>query len=317
MTEISLRTITPADLSQVAAVQQAYAQVFADAPIQPGELYLSPAFHGGDDVFCVFSDQHLLAYAPLYAQMITDGPLLLPHTLWVEIKARPDLANVEQIKDQLLDCLTQRARQFIDSMNPTRPGRMCFEYRPTETAAIEYVRSRGFCPTESVFFMCRDLAEPIPAGPTPPGINIRRWKMESLPEQEAFIAAYNECFPEAPVRLESWQYFMSAPGWAAGTTIAAFDGQKLVGTVTVYFDEVENPSSAGKAGNTEYIFVRPEWRGKGIARAMIAEGMRFLKENGYAEARLAVRATNDNALGLYRKLGYQVIQRTDFYSKDL
>ena len=35
-----------------------------------------------------------------------------------------------------------------------------------------------------------------------------------------------------------------------------------------------------RPGYTEDIFVRPAWRGKGIARAAIAEGMRYLQEHG-------------------------------------
>ena len=54
-----------------------------------------------------------------------------------------------------------------------------------------------------------------------------------------------------------------------------------------------------------------------IAYAMVADGLCYLKEHGLEEARLAVRALNENALGLYRRLGFCVTGESRFYAKDL
>lgn len=307
----SIQTITPADFAPVVELQKAYAQEHPGVPVFPGEMYVSPGFHEGADVFCAFDEQHrLVAYAPVFVQIIDLGPEQLPHIAWTEVQALPGLADARAVKDALLDCVQRRARSIAAGF-PGRGLRLTFEYRQSEAQAIDYVLSRGFQCIESVFSMTRDLTLPIPAGQAPAGVTIRRWKMESEPEQVAYLEARNECFPEAPLRLADWQYYMQSPQWQSGTMIAAFEDGKVVGCVNVYW------TPGDTSGATEDIFVRAPWRGRGIARAMIAEGLAYLKEHGLVDAHLGVRALNDNALGLYRQMGFAMEMEIRFYGKNL
>ncbi len=320
MKNFTIRPFTPADSTQLVELQQAYASRYPGAPVYPVELYLSPAFHYGQDVTCALvkdsGEERIVAYAPVYAQILSSGPSELPNRIWTEIKARPGLTDADIIKDALLEHLTWRAQELVQPF-PERAARLIFEYRTHETEAIQYVQSRGFQYAESVFTMHRSLNAPFPSSENPQGIEIRRWKMESEPEQRAYVAARNECFPEAPITLEEWQYYLRSPQWAVGTMIAAISGRELVGAVQVYWNEEGNQQAGRKIGFTEDIFVREPWRKRGIARAAIVEGMRYLKENQLEEAVLNVRALNENALGLYKELGFQVGQVSRFYAKDL
>jgi ribosomal protein S18 acetylase RimI-like enzyme len=90
-----------------------------------------------------------------------------------------------------------------------------------------------------------------------------------------------------------------------------------VGNVAVFWDEAENRRSGKKTGFTEYIFVRPYWRGKNLARNLINAGLAHLKQHGLEEAHLEVRAKNQGALRLYVDLGYEVIQESRFYVSEL
>jgi ribosomal protein S18 acetylase RimI-like enzyme len=65
------------------------------------------------------------------------------------------------------------------------------------------------------------------------------------------------------------------------------------------------------------VFVRPAWRGRDVARSMLAEALRVLRQMGLHEARLSVRATNMDALRVYLDLGYTVAGETRFYARDL
>jgi ribosomal protein S18 acetylase RimI-like enzyme len=194
---------------------------------------------------------------------------------------------------------------------------LTFQYHPSETFSIEYVLSRGCMYTESVFRMMCDLSQEIPAVSLPGGIDFRRWHMESEQEQQAYVQARNEAFPEAPVAFADWQYFLSSPAWQEGTTITAFDGQEIVGSVAVYWDETIRQMTGKKAGVTEYIFVRESWRRRGIAAYLIHQGLGYLKEHGREAACLEVRATNQHALDLYHRLGYRTIDETRFYVLEL
>jgi ribosomal protein S18 acetylase RimI-like enzyme len=316
----TIRNLTPLDLPRVEALQQEYAKVYPGAPVVPSGLYLSPAFHEGQDVFCALTgeggEERLVAYAPVYVQIVEDGPAHLPNRVWTEVKARPDLEDAEPVKEQLLELVMKHAQDLLQH-HPGREARVLFDYRANEVPAINFIVARGFTFKECVFYMYRDLNAPFPAALPPQGIEIFRWKMESEPEQQAYVAARNECFPEAPVKLDEWQYYMRSPQWSVGAMIAAVSGQELVGAVNVYWNEEENQQIGRKVGFTEDIFVRQPWRGKGIARAAIVEALRYLKEHGLDEAHLSVRARNENALSLYKDLGYQVAQESRFYEKPL
>jgi GNAT superfamily N-acetyltransferase len=308
-------TIQPLDVSQLAAIgelQAAYSAMYADAPIISGEIYLSPAFDAGRNLFCAFGENgELLGYAPLYPVLMRDDSGL-PHTLWTEIKVHPKVDSPNEIKDCLLEHILLRAREVTQDF-PGHPIHLIFQYFPSETASIDYVISKGCRHTESVFTMRRDLSEEIQAAVSVEGIVMRPWKMESEAEQQMYVDVRNLCFPEAPTAPGEWQYFMQSPMWAVGTTYAAFHGDQLMGNVSVFWNEAENEQTGKKIGYTEFIFVHPDWRGKNIARALITLGLKHLKEYGLEEAHLEVKAQNRNALRLYQNLGYEVIRESRFY----
>lgn len=308
-------TIAPFDRSRLAAIaelQSAYSRMYPDAPVIPGEVYLSPAYEGGRNLLCAVDENgSLIGYAPLYPVLIRDASHL-PHTLWTEIKVDPRVDAPHEIKDCIWEQLLIRVRE-ITSKCAGHPIHLTFQYFPSETASIAYVLSKGCRHTESVFTMRRDLSQDIRNPLDVDHVVIRPWKMESAAEQEMYVAVRNQCFPEAPVALEEWQYFMQSPMWAVGTTYAAFVGEQLIGNTSVFWNEAENADTGRKVGYTEFIFVHPGWRGKNIARELITHGLRHLKENGLEEAHLEVKAENRNALKLYQDLGFEVIRESGFY----
>lgn len=312
MKNITIQPFCADHIPAVVALQAAYTAVYPDAPIIPGELYRSPAYENGRNIFCALDESGtLLGYAPLYPVLMRDGSRL-PHTVWTEIKTHPDCGSPEEVKDQLFECIRLRAREITNEFQG-HPVHLTFQYFPSETASIAYVLSRGCQQTESVFTMRRELSKEIPLPASMTDIEIRPWRMESEAEQQLYVQARNECFPEAPVALGEWQYFMQSPHWSVGTTFAAFDGDELAGNVAVFWDEADNQRTGKKIGFTEYIFVRSPWRGKSIARSLINSGLAYLKEHGLDEAHLEVRAINEGALGLYYDLGYEVIRESRFY----
>jgi len=316
VTNITIQPFTAARIPDVVELQSAYSAVYPAAQVIPGEVYLSPAFEGGRNLFCAIDERgKLLGYAPLYPMLAQDASSL-PHILWAEIKAHPACEVWKEVKDQLFEQVLLRAGQVTAEV-PGHPVHLTFQYFPSETDSIEYILSKGGCYTESVFTMRRDLSLDIPAAEPLQGITIRPWRMESEAEQQLYVRARNECFPETPVELGEWQYFMQMPSWEAGTTFAAFDGDELVGNVAVFWDEAENRKSGDQLGFTEYIFVRPRWRGKNVARHVINAGLSYLKQHGLACAILEVRARNQDALRLYAELGYEVVRESCFYVLEL
>ncbi len=308
MTNNKIRTFLSEDIPALMRLQENYAYRFSGAKIMSSEVYGSPAFHNGEDVFCLFHPNgQLLAYAAIYPKLAPPGSDQA-HVVWAEIKADPILTEVSSIKNQLFDCLIRRLK-YLTEEQPDHPGELCFQYFPQEEPAIDYVIGKGARLEKTVYQMERSLKQPILDVRSPQGIEIRSWRMESTPEQAMYVQARNECFPEAPIRLDEWIYFMQSTEWALGTQIAAFEGQLLVGSLTAYWNEVVDP----EIGYSEDIFVRPAWRGRKIAPAMICAALRYLQEHGLRIAQLEVRASNRNAIDLYEVLGYEVKEESGIY----
>lgn len=298
------------------ALQQAYQAVYADAAVIPAPVYLSGSFENGKNVFCAFDEQNTLqGYAPLFPNLILEANSL-PHIIWAEVKTVPSLESALRLKDMLFAKLKQRAQELA-RLHPGHAAHLTFQYAPSETDSISYVLSKGCVYTESIFRMSCDLSHPLPVLPPPGNIEVRPWRMDTPAEQQAYIQARNEAFPGAPTTLEDWQAFLQSPLWQTGTTLTAFDGQEIVGSVSLYWDRAENERTGKQTGSTEYIFVRSKWRKQGIAAFLISQGLSYLQSHGLEHAQLEVRASNLHALDLYKRLGYQVCGETRLYVLEL
>ncbi len=63
------------------------------------------------------------------------------------------------------------------------------------------------------------------------------------------------------------------------------------------------------------LAVRPEWRGQGLARALIDQVLREASRLGAYRARLEVRRSNDIARRLYEGMGFAVVgTRRNYYT---
>ncbi len=311
MSDLKIRNFIPEDIPQIMVVQQAYQRIHPHASLIPGEVYLSPGFDKGGNIFCAFEENNCLqGYAPLYPNLSADKRW--PHIIWAEIKAHPGLGSVRDVKELLFEQVVNRTNEIAQEY-PGHKTRLTFQYHPTETESIEYVLSKGCVYTESVFRMMCELNRDLPVLGPLEHITVQQWRMESQAEQSAYIQARNEAFPEAPTSVEDWQSFLASPAWRDGTTITAFEGEDIVGSVAVYWDEAVGQMTGKKGGYTEYIFVREQWRKRGIASYLINQGLRYLKDHGREAACLEVRASNRQALELYERLGYQVVDETRLY----
>lgn len=289
------RTMDPGDIQPVTEIQTRYAANHPPREPAPAQLYVSPYFNNGQSVLCAIDENgRVIAYAPYF-----------PHNdlAWVEIETLPDLDDPTPVRDRLFAFLLERARECGQRL-------LNFQYFPSEVDRIDYAQSKGAQYVYSIFFMSRDLNEPIPGpadAPIPPGFSIRHWRMESEDEQRSYLDARNACFPEAPTSLSEWQYFITTPHWENGVNVAAFEGENLAASVLAYWD----PSSS--SGFTEDVFTLPPYRGKGLAYALLGEALRYLKNHGLSHAKLQVKAENRSALSVYLKMGYQVAAESRVY----
>lgn len=313
---MSTNPITPYLLTEVAplaAFLSAYRQAFPAARLLPAAFYLQhPALEQGRNLLVAWDDaENLAGFAPLFLTPApSDAPAADPHTVWTLVLAEPSIAGGDAVRAPLLEAVLRRARELVASL-PPRPARLAVELLASQTAELRFLLAHGFASFDQVIVLERTPpAQPL-AVPGPAGISTRTSDLTAAADQAAYLAVYNRCFPERPKTRDDLRLLVEAPFWQRGSAIFAEDaGGRLVGSVLIY------PDAAG-AGVTDDVFVEPGWRGRGVARYLVAAGLDRMRAQGLARARLEVRRSNASALALYEALGYARVDEQLLLAREL
>ena len=84
-------------------------------------------------------------------------------------------------------------------------------------------------------------------------------------------------------------------------TVGAFDGEELIGIVL----GVQNPrKKMNHIMEINSMYVKEEYRGKGIGKALIDRLLSEIDTNEVEMIRLSVVSTNQQAIALYKKIGF-------------
>lgn len=89
-------------------------------------------------------------------------------------------------------------------------------------------------------------------------------------------------------------------------TFEAWSGNLLAGLVAAYFNDKEN-----FAGFISNVSVLPEYSGKGIASVLLEHCNKYAAKKGFKEIKLEVSQENYPAIHLYKKSGYNEIEKKD------
>lgn len=286
----------------------------------PGELGAAPAgglpgdsAPPGGHIFCAYDAQdRLLGYAFLFPKAPAGGR----RDLYLELQLRPGLAAAAEVRDRLFDAILARARQMAQA-EPCRTTRLQAVCPADEAEAIAYLEARGLVRYATGYVMARSLAEPLPEAPAPEGVEVHAWRMESEEEQRRYLEAHNAAFPDSPWDRAMLQHLLRSPMWAVGTAFMALAGSEVAGSLLAYWNDEENRRTGQAVGSTEEVFVLPPWRRRGVARCLMARGLRYLRDHGLAEARLELSSANTAALALYRSMGYRTIREQVWLAREV
>jgi ribosomal protein S18 acetylase RimI-like enzyme len=86
-------------------------------------------------------------------------------------------------------------------------------------------------------------------------------------------------------------------------------GPEVVGVIIGAWD--------GRRGWLHHLAVRQDWRGRGIGRALVARVEAGLQARGCLKINLLVRKANEQAIKLYRALGYSDMNEICAMGKEL
>ncbi|MCE5170782.1 GNAT family N-acetyltransferase [Paenibacillus profundus] len=112
-------------------------------------------------------------------------------------------------------------------------------------------------------------------------------------------------FSDMTRNLEQHLAHMSVNGIQPHLSVVAYADAQPIGFVLIAVRTVRGKKLAWNGGTG----VAPSCRGQGIAKAMMEEAIRLIREEGVHTAYLEVVAQNDNAIRAYRHVGFQITDR--------
>lgn len=190
---------------------------------------------------------------------------------------------------------------------PDLPGVIGFSVLESIPGAVAFAATTGYEPIRYGFEMRRSLADPIPDIPLPPGIELREVReADHRRIYDADVEAFRDHWEPRERSDDDFVAMFAFPGLDTSTWRVAWEGDEVVGVVMNAEFPEENARTGEKLGWLNHVSVRRPWRGRGIAKALIASSMQLHRDRGLEYAALGVDAHNPTgALALYEGLGFR------------
>lgn len=155
---------------------------------------------------------------------------------------------------------------------------------------------RGFEPTgHHAIVYARDLAAPLPES-GPPALRVRHVTEADIDER---VAVHRDAWLGSSWTAERYRALRATPPYAGECDLVVEgDGGRFAACCICWPDPVSG------AGHFEPVGSRPEYRGKGLTRALVREGFRRLAERGMATAHTETPGFNHPAQALYEASGF-------------
>jgi ribosomal protein S18 acetylase RimI-like enzyme len=172
---------------------------------------------------------------------------------------------------------------------------------------IGILESFGYSKVRYGYLMTRPLTGELPVFSLPEGLEVR----PVSPDQyrtiwEADVEASKDMWEPVEIKEEYYQHWLKRSEFQPEKWQVAWEGDRVAGAVMPFINEEENKAFDRLRGYTEEIHVGRNWRGKGLAKALIARSFHLLRDLGMEEACLGVDAENPTgALKLYTAMGFE------------
>jgi mycothiol synthase len=177
----------------------------------------------------------------------------------------------------------------------TAGGQLVRQWIPSRAEWARAAAQRAGCEqVRTVFHMLRPADAPAFDAPPPPELRIRSIRPG---EEPSVLAALNRAWAGTwdfmPIRLEQLEHDLEDQ--REGMLLGVTDADEIIATCHAVFDaHRENPDGAPHAWISN-LTVEPAFRGRGVARTMLAAGIAHLRARGATSVTLGVDA-DDPAL---------------------
>jgi mycothiol synthase len=268
------------------------------------------------DIALVVLDGQVVGYARIFWEDQTSGD----RTFYIVGGMRPEHSG-DEVAAATLAWQERRIADTLDGMGRVSRRVVAMAQlvgqEPGRRALLE---ANGYSLIRRHAEMRRPDLENIPELPLPEGLEIRPIDPHDRAMHRRVYDADMESFQDhwgaAPPTEEGFQEFVEAPTFDPTLWRVAFAGDEIAGQILNYLGPVEPDGT--RVGWTESISTRRPWRRRGLARALLAESLRTVRDAGATSAALGVDQQNPHqALRLYEDLGFQVTAEEFEYLKVL
>jgi GNAT superfamily N-acetyltransferase len=186
---------------------------------------------------------------------------------------------------------------------------------PEQRAAAEAL---GFRRIRQFAQLIRPNLDSIPEIPLPDGFEIRPIAADDRAMHrrvwEASTRGFAGSFGEEVPTERDFERWLNASDFNPPLWRVAFHGDDIAGQILSFMDH--EPDEAGvRIGWTEAITTQPEYRRRGIARALLAASLRAVRDAGATKAGLGADLQNPNeAATLYQSMGYEIVSIEHLYA---
>jgi mycothiol synthase len=208
----------------------------------------------------------------------------------------------------------QEARRLAASEHPGELFELAGNASNSEPEAAELLLHEGYTVAFTDLEMAMDLSLPLVEAPLPPGIEVRPALPEHIPLiGESIAEAYRGEFPgdryrDTLVEAAGQTEWYSDPVHDLSLWQVAWEGEQVAGQVL--------PMLEGGQAVIDEVSVRPAWRRRGLARALLIRALLALRKRGLPDARLFTGASfPTRARDLYTSLGFKVVKEFPRYRK--
>jgi len=278
-----------------------------------------PKFDPATDSRLVFSNEDdaagsLIGYA--HVRDVKDPPV----DVFAWYFVHPDFDDANWLWDDLFDWTEAEARRVI----PRAPAdaRIALVTGASEqgTTALREFECHGFEHSRTFHRMRIDFDERPAAPAWPDGVSVRT--IEPGVDDEALVHAHREAFADHYGHLEQpfeadlaeWRRWMGEDDFDPTLWFLAVADGNIVGFATCYAEAPGDPA----CGLVDELGVRPAWRRRGIARALLLHAFGVLHGRGIGGATLNVDTANrSGAPALYERVGMRPVQSNHTYVKEL
>jgi mycothiol synthase len=302
-----LRPFEPADITPLARLLWAAHAWPPTAPPAPEEIYQRWKRRNVDPEYNVNvlpgAEGELMAYSQ--TALFKDGT----PRLGFEIAVHPKFRRMG-IGSALFDAMHLRAERS-NVTHVTAPIYLAVGEETTDGA--RFLERRGCAADHCHWQMRLDCISDQAKPEWPEGITVRRFGQPGLErDAETWAALIVRCFGE-PTTAAGVEAQFREPGVSRDGYFFAVDKRtgREIGTSRARIDKL----GGEQIGYIGTVGVLPEYRGRGIAEALLKQTLAYLAGKGMRRATLFVDEQNTPARNLYDKLGWHYVYKVAHYWK--